>query len=390
MPANSGLPGPDLLPLMRYRDVVRRGQLAVTTPSVRKAGRRHRLRRQSSFYAQLTYGNSMIMLGSARTAPRAVMRQPDEIGGAETQSVYSSSPTPTPIMPSQGRRRRDRARNQGRRLWPARLFLPRPEGHIWNFGTYNPWKGSRAPASIHPWAVPARSHRPRFAAMAGLLGLAAIACATVWWLNTTGRVDLASLMQGMPPAGISPGGTQDAALREELSAARAAKKSAEISAETARRELREQRAARAASESAAEALKRELAEARAAEETAVRAAAKAQAELVSERKERADLEHDLRAAREEVSQGKSQQGRPIETSATGPATEKAPDKAEWTTAAETKPSDEQAINSAPPKTEQRAMRKKLSKVSPAPRRPPPTYVTGLSNVPWPYSIWYKK
>jgi hypothetical protein len=334
----------------------------------------------------------MIMLGSVQDSDLdAVMRQPDEIDGAETQSCYlviGDADAHYAKAKAAGAEIVLEIKNDGygRRGYSCRD----PQGHIWNFGTYNPWKGGRAPASIQPWAIPAPSHRPRFVAMAGVLGLVAIACATAWWLNATGRVDLAFLMQRQAPAGTTSAGAQDAALREELAAARAAKKSAEISAETARRELGEHRAARAASESAAEALKRELAEARAGEEAAVRTAAKAEAELVSERKERTDLEHDLRAAREEVSQGKSQQGQPIETSATGPATEQPQAKPEWTTAAETKPAEEPTAAPAMPKAEQRAARKKLGKSSSPPRRPPPTYVTGLSNVPWPYSIWYKK
>jgi uncharacterized glyoxalase superfamily protein PhnB len=40
-------------------------------------------------YAQLTYGNAMLMLGPVRdTTLDRFMKQPDEIGGAETQSCY--------------------------------------------------------------------------------------------------------------------------------------------------------------------------------------------------------------------------------------------------------------------------------------------------------------
>lgn len=42
-------------------------------------------------HAQLTFGNGMIMLGSVlqkETDWGSLIKQPDEIGGAETQSVY--------------------------------------------------------------------------------------------------------------------------------------------------------------------------------------------------------------------------------------------------------------------------------------------------------------
>lgn len=40
-------------------------------------------------HAQLSFGNGMIMLGSVRDTEFGVlMKQPDEIGGAETQSAY--------------------------------------------------------------------------------------------------------------------------------------------------------------------------------------------------------------------------------------------------------------------------------------------------------------
>jgi uncharacterized glyoxalase superfamily protein PhnB len=51
-------------------------------------------------HAQLTSGNGMIMLGSIVDSDFSkFMRQPDEIGGAETMACYISWwPTPTPII----------------------------------------------------------------------------------------------------------------------------------------------------------------------------------------------------------------------------------------------------------------------------------------------------
>ena len=94
-------------------------------------------------HAQLTFGNGMIMLGSVsgkETEWGRLIKQPDEIAGAETQSAYLIVADADAIYA--------RAKEAGAEIlldikdedYGGRGFTCRdPEGHIWNFGTYDPW-----------------------------------------------------------------------------------------------------------------------------------------------------------------------------------------------------------------------------------------------------------
>jgi uncharacterized glyoxalase superfamily protein PhnB len=92
-------------------------------------------------HAQLSFGNGMIMLGSASdTEFGRLMKQPDEIGGAETQTSY--------VVVSDADLVYRQARAAGAEIimdikdedYGGRGFSCRDlEGHIWNFGTYDPW-----------------------------------------------------------------------------------------------------------------------------------------------------------------------------------------------------------------------------------------------------------
>jgi uncharacterized glyoxalase superfamily protein PhnB len=92
-------------------------------------------------HAQLSFGNGMIMLGSVVDSDFGrLMRQPDEIGGAETQTAY--------VIVSDADAVYARAKSAGARIvldikdedYGGRGFTCRDlEDHIWNFGTYDPW-----------------------------------------------------------------------------------------------------------------------------------------------------------------------------------------------------------------------------------------------------------
>ncbi|HSI59113.1 MAG TPA: VOC family protein [Ideonella sp.] len=94
-------------------------------------------------HAQLSFGNGMVMLGSVQPGPYGeLMKQPDEIGGASTQSVYA--------IVEDADRVYDRARAAGAPIvldikdedYGGRGFSCRDlEGHVWTFGTYDPWQG---------------------------------------------------------------------------------------------------------------------------------------------------------------------------------------------------------------------------------------------------------
>ncbi|MDR8393905.1 VOC family protein [Aliifodinibius sp. S!AR15-10] len=96
-------------------------------------------------HAQLTFGNGMIMLGSVRGNEFGKrIKQPDEIGDAETQTAY--------VIVSDADAIYERAKEAGAKIlldikdqdYGGRGFTCRDlEGHIWNFGTYDPWKETK-------------------------------------------------------------------------------------------------------------------------------------------------------------------------------------------------------------------------------------------------------
>ena len=94
-------------------------------------------------HAQLTFGNGMIMLGSARDdAFGKLVRPPRDLQGIGTQSPY--------IVVEDADVHYDGAVAAGAAIvidikdedYGGRGYSCRdPEGHIWNFGTYDPWAG---------------------------------------------------------------------------------------------------------------------------------------------------------------------------------------------------------------------------------------------------------
>ena len=94
-------------------------------------------------HAQLTYGSGMIMLGSNTKRESEwgrLIKQPKEIGGAETQCAY--------VVVTDADATYAKAKAAGAKIlieirdesYGGRGFTcADPEGHIWNFGTYNPW-----------------------------------------------------------------------------------------------------------------------------------------------------------------------------------------------------------------------------------------------------------
>jgi uncharacterized glyoxalase superfamily protein PhnB len=94
-------------------------------------------------HAQLSFGNGMIMLGSVlknETEFGRQMKQPDEIGGGNTQSAY--------VVVTDADAVYARAKAGGAKIameirdedYGGRAFSCHDlEGHLWSFGTYDPW-----------------------------------------------------------------------------------------------------------------------------------------------------------------------------------------------------------------------------------------------------------
>ena len=93
-------------------------------------------------HAQLRRGNGMIMLGShVDNEFGRLMKQPDEGGGRQTQSVY--------VVVSDADALYAKAKAGGARIameikdedYGGRAFSCHDvEGHLWSFGTYDPWQ----------------------------------------------------------------------------------------------------------------------------------------------------------------------------------------------------------------------------------------------------------
>ncbi|MEO8187294.1 MAG: VOC family protein [Burkholderiaceae bacterium] len=92
-------------------------------------------------HAQLRFGNGMVMLGSMRDDDFGkLMTHPDETGGRETQSAYLIVKDADAVYMS--------AKAAGSKIVAeikdedhgGRGFSCRDlEGHLWYFGTYDPW-----------------------------------------------------------------------------------------------------------------------------------------------------------------------------------------------------------------------------------------------------------
>lgn len=87
-------------------------------------------------HAQLTLGGGMLMIGSARG-------DEGRAGGPGTQSIHVVTPDPDGLYA--------RVRAAGATIEVAikdeafggRAFSCRdPEGHLWSFGSYDPWRGA--------------------------------------------------------------------------------------------------------------------------------------------------------------------------------------------------------------------------------------------------------
>lgn len=94
-------------------------------------------------HAQLRFGNGMIMLGSVPNSADDLskhMKQPDEIGGAETQAAYLIVADADAVYATAKAAGATMIRDIKNEDYGGRGFSCRDlEGHIWHLGTYDPW-----------------------------------------------------------------------------------------------------------------------------------------------------------------------------------------------------------------------------------------------------------
>jgi uncharacterized glyoxalase superfamily protein PhnB len=129
-----------LIPVLRYRDA----PAAIEWLCATFGFERHLVvpgENGSVAHAQLSFGNGMMMLGSAENESPfgRLMKQPSETAGANTQSVY--------VVVTDADALYARAKQAGAKIameirdedYGGRAFTCHDlEGHIWSFGTYDP------------------------------------------------------------------------------------------------------------------------------------------------------------------------------------------------------------------------------------------------------------
>lgn len=228
-------------------------------------------------YAQLTFGEAMFMLAPVRDAAiDTYMRQPDEIGGAETQSCY--------LVVGDADAHYARAKASGAEIildiadddFGARGYSCRdPEGHIWNFGTHDPWRGKGAggrPARARTGASGAM--RPWLAALGLLIAIAAASATTAGMYGAFRQPETLSLVTAHDTTETVAKEAEERAARavlaaqERVNVEQSAREAAERGALEAREQLVRERTAKVTAERALEQASKRQAEAATAKEAA--------------------------------------------------------------------------------------------------------------------------
>jgi uncharacterized glyoxalase superfamily protein PhnB len=293
MKIQTGQSGSTLVPTLRYRDIPAAIDWLCRAFGFEKdlvvKGEDGTVR-----YAQLTFGSGMVMLGPVQDSEfDNLMRQPDEIGGAETQICY--------FCVEDALAHYARASEAGAEIvldidedsdGSGRGYSCRDlEGHVWIFGTYNPWQ------------TRATEHRPRARGALRKVASVALVCAlgtagvAAW--RDGGVAEVLGQFQALA-APVQPG-LEINAIREQLAQERSAREALVRAAQDIKGELDREREARHAAERAAEQARAQLAQERNAKVAAAEAGKPALAKTGStappETKERlARLESAVRAA----------------------------------------------------------------------------------------------
>ena len=139
MPAN---PKATLIPCLRYRNAPAAIEWLCSTFGFEK----HMVvpgENNIIVHAQLMLGNGMVMLGSSERGGSEfdkLMTQPDEIGGAQTQTVYVVVPDADAVYQRVRRAEAEIVIDIKDEDYGGRGFTCRdPEHHVWSIGTYDPF-----------------------------------------------------------------------------------------------------------------------------------------------------------------------------------------------------------------------------------------------------------
>jgi uncharacterized glyoxalase superfamily protein PhnB len=212
-------------------------------------------------YAQLAFGEHMIMVVQAQDSKlERLVVHPDQIGGVETQACYLVvSDIDAHHVRATAHGAETVSGIEGRDGGDRRYASRDPEGHIWMFGTYNPYEGRQPVKSDHQHRN--RGSGRRTALAAGVCALSIVAIAAGFWTYAD-RL-----------AAFKPDAPRLAAVE------RRAPQGADVDARPVGDELQQVRAAQ-------ESIERKLLQTRAALETATRAEKDARDALAQEMRAR--------------------------------------------------------------------------------------------------------
>lgn len=290
-------------------------------------------------YAQLTFGNAMLMLAPVRDSHLdRFMKQPDEIGGAETQSCY--------LVVDDADAHYAKAKAAGAEIVidihdddhdGGRGYSCRdPEGHIWNFGTYDPWQGQQARVS-RSRSMGGRTVKRLATALTLLAAICASALAGAWIEGARRKpdaliaiaqkaqdeLDLERTAKATAERAVDDLRTQlgrersasenakDSGMRavreglDLLERERSAKEAAERGLEVAQKRITEEYAAGQAMASTLREVRMQLDQERSAKEGAERAAEQRRQSLIEERNARQLAESAVRQLREQLDRERS-------------------------------------------------------------------------------------
>ena len=236
-------------------------------------------------YANLTFGGHMIMVLPVGESDLAqYFKQPYEVGGVETQICYIV------VDDADAHCRKAKAAGasmvldisddeHGGRGYACRDL----EGHIWSFGTYDPWEIQAV----------AGAGRRRGLAMAAVLSSVAVAAVIVGWMLPRPAVQADAQMQFAATAARErheKASAQASFLATELSQERGAKDAAERISHDTQEQLARDQGAKSSAETSARQLEEQLAAARRANETILQKAREATAQIVTDKAARQTAE----------------------------------------------------------------------------------------------------
>jgi uncharacterized glyoxalase superfamily protein PhnB len=250
-------------------------------------------------YAELSIGSSMIMIGPAEgSAFDRLMKQPDQIGGVETQICY--------LFVADVDQHRDRAVAAGAEIVldmdaegsTGRGYSCRdPEGHLWNFGTYNPWH------NLQTSNQGTRKHGTLL--FSGLLLLLLVGLGLSFGVPESGFAERQNAGFAWVEPKEMPGPDGDGQLRSELAKLRTAKQASEQALRSVEEQLALERNAHLVADRSLAEAQEQLGKQRSVLASVGTGDGSASENLERERSSRLAAERSMRDMREELQQARS-------------------------------------------------------------------------------------